>query len=215
MLWLGIAGGLESGAYRKYSMSPKQYLESLVRGAENLRFAGRDGRGKPVFVEAPKGLSRSDARVIPLSGPLTGLGIAGCMLFCTTAGQVVPMMGVSITLLTVTLNIGGGLLSKGVLRVSDDSGDSDNYDNYDDYDEYLDDLQDQVSKQADRRTSGSTIGRNQKENDFTDSVGQDLGLTPEEAERLHRIISKQHLSNEEIRQEAERIIKDRRSGGSK
>jgi hypothetical protein len=121
MLWLGIAGGLESGAYRKYSMSPKQYLESLVRGAENLRFAGRDSKGKPIFFEVPKGVSRSDARVIPLNGPLTGLGIAGCMLFCTTAGQVVPMMGVSITLLTVTLNIGGGLLSKGVFRVSDDS----------------------------------------------------------------------------------------------
>jgi hypothetical protein len=121
MLWLGIAGGLESGAYRKYSMSPKQYLESLVRGAENLRFAGRDSKGKPILFEVPKGVSRSDARVIPLNGPLTGLGIAGCMLFCTTAGQVVPMMGVSITLLTVTLNIGGGLLSKGVFRVSDDS----------------------------------------------------------------------------------------------
>jgi hypothetical protein len=54
MLWLGIAGGLESGAYRRYSMSPKQYLESLVRGAENLRFAGRDSKGRPIFVQYDK-----------------------------------------------------------------------------------------------------------------------------------------------------------------
>jgi hypothetical protein len=122
MLWLGIAGGLESGAYRKYSMSPKQYLESLVRGAENLRFAGRNSKGRPIFVEAPvlqsaggKPTQQRDAGtsvpVVPASGALVGLGVAGCMLLCGQAGQSSYWLQASIQLPEL-FNIGGALLAK-------------------------------------------------------------------------------------------------------
>jgi hypothetical protein len=112
-------------------MSPKQYLESLVRGAENLRFAGRDSKGKPIFFEAPvlqsaggKPTQQRDAGtsvpVVPASGVLVGLGVAGCMLFCSTAGQSLYWLQASLQLPEL-FNIGGALSSSGIVRSSDNS----------------------------------------------------------------------------------------------
>jgi hypothetical protein len=203
--WLGVGNQARSGKLTRESGWELVYV--LERSAPVF-----DKTGRVIgYVEVPKGGKSPGYRVLDAStGTLQqigsqaivrGLGLAVGGGIVLTGGILLGgVAGIGDDRYHMGMGILDGVLEAGQRLASE----------IDDYYDDLEKLGEKLTQKGDKKAKDSKIGTNQAENEYTDNLAKDLGLSKKEAERLHREISKKNYSEEEIRQMAEQIVRNRR-----
>ena len=196
MFWLGISSKLDGRGWNEVFGSPRAFVEGVVRASETLEFKGRDSNGRMIF--APVTPSGNDPNPIPPSSVAIG-GLLPQVPNTVVRGNPLAI-GVGILLGGVAISPDmSGYLIEGIFN----GGGQIYQSGIDMFTGLID------AAKASRDDPNSQLGTNKKQNAKVKRIADAEGLSPAQADLLHRSLPDDtDATDEEIRDLARQIAKN-------